>query len=66
MSKILVTLNQLSDYKKLENEIDGVVLGVKELSVNDSNTYTVEEIKSFLDTTKKEVFLSVNNIHIIY
>ncbi len=64
MSKILTTLNQLSDYKKIESDIDGVVLGVKDLSVNYSNTYTVEEIESFLKTFKKEVFLSVNkNMH---
>ncbi len=64
MSKILTTINQLSDYEQLDHYIDGVILGVKDLSVNYSNTYTVEEIESFLKKTKKEVFLSVNkNMH---
>lgn len=67
MTKMLTTLCKLEDYDKVKNYVDGFILGVKGLSINYPNTYSIEELKKWIpimQKDEKEVFLSMNkNMH---
>lgn len=60
--KTLIIPNSLEQIKKCENYIDGVVVGLKGLSVNVNLYLTIEEINAL--KIDKEVFVAINkNIH---
>ena len=60
--KTLIIPNSLDQIKKCENYIDGVVVGLKGLSVNVNLYLTIEEINAL--KIDKEVFVAINkNIH---
>lgn len=60
MTKLLLIPNK----KMLDVNCDAFLLGIKNLSVNMPEYFTLEEIKKILKTTTKEVFISLNkNMH---
>lgn len=63
MKKILVMPSSLNNLGKvLNSEVDGIILPLEELSVNSSIYFTVEDIKSILNLTSKEICVSINKI----
>lgn len=66
MTKILTTLNHLSDYKEIKKNCDGLILGIDGLSLL-FPSYSKEELETFLPILKKEnkeIFLALNkNMH---
>lgn len=63
MKKILVkpsSLENLSDV--LKSKVDGLILPLKHLSVNSSLSLTLDDIKSILNLTSKEICISINKI----
>ena len=60
MTKIILIPNK----KMLDVNCDAFLLGIKDLSVNMNEYFTLEEIKQILKTTNKEIFISLNkNMH---
>ena len=60
MTKIILIPNK----KMLDINCDAFLLGIKDLSVNMNEYFTLEEIKQILKTTNKEIFISLNkNMH---
>lgn len=63
MKKILVIPN---DYKNLgailNSGVDGVILPLEQLAVNSNVYFTIDDIKSILNLTSKEVCVSINKI----
>ena len=57
MSKILAMPSN-SNLEKLDNYVDGYIIGLKDYCVNIPLTLSLEEIKSL--NTKKELFISIN------
>ena len=63
MKKILVMPSSLNNLGKvLNSEVDGIILPLEELAVNSSIYFTVEDIKSILNLTSKEICVSINKI----
>lgn len=66
MTKLLTTLINLNDYEKIKEKMDGLILGVKNLTV-EYPAYTKEELHLLLPKLKqdnKEIFLALNkNFH---
>ena len=63
MKKILVQPNSLENLGDiLKTNIDGVILPLENLSVNSSIYFTLEDIKSILNLTSKEVCICINKI----
>lgn len=63
MKKILVQPNSLENLGDiLKTNIDGVILPLENLSVNSSIYFTLEDIKSILNLTSKEVCVCINKI----
>lgn len=61
--KILVipcSLENLSDI--LKTDIDGVILPIEHLAVNSSIYFTLDDVKSIINLTSKEVCVSINKI----
>lgn len=61
--KILVipsSLENLNDI--LKTEIDGVILPIEHLAVNSSIYFTIDDVKSIINLTSKEVCVSINKI----
>ena len=62
MSKLIVSANKVDDINiLLSKKIDGIILSIKDLSVNDSYYLTVDEVKK-IDFLDKEVFVSLNKL----
>ena len=63
MKKILVIPNSLDLLGNvLEKEVTGVILPITNLSVNRDITFSVEDIKTILNMTSKEICVSINKI----
>lgn len=63
MKKILVQPNSLENLSDiLKTNIDGIILPLENLSVNSSIYFSIEDIKSILNLTSKEVCISINKI----
>ena len=63
MKKILVQPNGYENLEDILNkDIDGIILPLKDLSVNSSIYFTIEEIKNILNKTSKEVCILINKI----
>ena len=63
MKKILVIPNSLDLLGSvLEKEVTGVILPITNLSVNRDITFSVEDIKTILNMTSKEICVSINKI----
>lgn len=63
MKKILVIPNSLDLLESvLEKEVTGVILPITNLSVNRDITFSVEDIKTILNMTSKEICVSINKI----
>lgn len=63
MNKIIAIINDIDEASEIQNLVDGYIMPLKDLSVNYTKTFTVEEIEKVLKLNK-EVFVSVNkNIH---
>lgn len=63
MKKILVQPNSLENLGDiLKTNIDGIILPLEHLSVNSSIYFSLEDIKSILNLTSKEVCISINKI----
>lgn len=63
MKKILIQPNSLENLGDvLKNDIDGVILPLEHLSVNSSVYFSLEDIKSVINLTSKEVCVSINKI----
>lgn len=63
MKKILVIPKSLENLGKILNkEIEGIILPIKNLSVNNSIYFTIDDIKSIINLTSKEVCVSINKI----
>lgn len=66
MKKIFIPIN-FDQIKETINYVDAYLLGVKDMSVNLPNYYTLDELKEinkYLKKNNKELFVSVNkNIH---
>lgn len=63
MKKILVIPNSRKNLEEvLKTNIDGVILPIKNLSVNSNIYFTIEDIKSIINITSKEVNVSINKI----
>ena len=61
MKKILVTPSNLENLGKVLNtSIDGIILPIKDLSVNNTVYFTVDDIKDIINLTSKEVCVSIN------
>lgn len=67
MSKKIVILNSIKDITKCEKLCDGFILGIKNLSVNLPNYFSLEEVKEnikLLKNDNKDLFISLNkNMH---
>ena len=62
MSKLIVTANSISHLNTLlKKDIDGVILYIKDLSVNSSFYITEKELNK-IDFLNKEVFICINKI----
>lgn len=60
MTKLLLIPNK----KMLDINCDAFLLGIKDLSVNMPEYFTLEEIKKITKTTQKEIFIAINkNMH---
>ena len=63
MKKILVQPNSLENLGDiLKTNIDGVILPLENLAVNSSIYFSLEDIKSILNLTSKEVCVCINKI----
>ena len=63
MRKILIIPNSIDLLGSvLEKDITGVILPMKHLSVNRDITFSLEEIKTILNMTSKEISVSINKI----
>lgn len=63
MKKILVQPNSLENLNDiLKTNIDGIILPLEHLSVNSSIYFSIDDIKSILNLTSKEVCISINKI----
>lgn len=63
MKKILVIPNDLENLGKvLKTKIDGVILPLEHLAVNSNIYFSLEDIKSMINLTSKEVCVSINKI----
>lgn len=63
MKKILVQPNSLENLGDiLKRKVDGIILPLEHLSVNSSIYFTLEDIKSIINLTSKEVCVSINKI----
>lgn len=63
MKKILVIPNSYDNLGEvLKTNINGIILPIKGLSVNNSISFTVEDIKNIINLTSKEVCVSINKI----
>ena len=63
MKRIFVIPNSLDLLGSvLEKDIAGVILPITDLSVNRDITFSVEEIKTILNMTSKEICVSMNKI----
>ena len=63
MKKILVTPSSFKNLGQvLETKIEGIILPIKDLSVNNSIYFTIDDIKSIINLTSKEVCVSINKI----
>lgn len=63
MKKILVQPNSLENLGDvLKKDIDGVILPLEHFAVNSSIYFNLEDIKSVLNVTSKEVCVSINKI----
>lgn len=63
MNKIIAIINNLDEASEIKDLVDGFIMPLKDLSVNYTNVFTIEEIKQALKLNK-EIFVSVNkNIH---
>ena len=61
--KILVIPSSLENLKDiLKTDIDGVILPVEHLAVNSSIYFTLDDVKSIINLTSKEVCVSINKI----
>lgn len=62
MSKLLGMINKL-DTKELDEYLDGYIFGLKDLSVNFLNTFTLDELKNKkidLEKQNKEMYIVIN------
>ena len=63
MKKILVQPNSLENLGDiLKTNVDGVILPLEHLAVNSSIYFSLEDIKSIINLTSKEVCVSINKI----
>lgn len=63
MKKILVQPNSLENLSDiLKTDIDGIILPLEHLSVNSSIYFSLEDIRSILNLTSKEICISINKI----
>jgi len=63
MKKILVQPNSLENLGDvLKTDIDGVILSLENLSVNSNLYVSLEDVKSILNLTSKEICISINKI----
>lgn len=63
MKKILIIPNSLDLLGSvLETDVSGVILPITNLSVNRDITFSLEEIKTILNMTSKEISVSINKI----
>ena len=63
MKKILVLPNSLENLGDiLKTGVDGIILPLKHLAVNSDIYFTLEDIKSIINLTSKEVCVSINKI----
>lgn len=63
MKKILVTPKSLENLGQvLEKDIEGIILPIKDLAVNSSVYFTIDDIKSIINLTSKEVCVLINKI----
>lgn len=63
MKKILVQPNSLENLGDiLKTDITGIILPLEHLSVNSSIYFSLEDIKSIINLTSKEVCVSINKI----
>ena len=63
MKKILVTPKSLENLgKALNTNVEGIILPIKDLAVNNSIYFTIEDIKSIINLTSKEICVSINKI----
>lgn len=61
--KILVIPNSLENLNDiLKTDIDGIILPIEHLAVNSSIYFTLDDIKSIINLTSKEVCVSINKI----
>ena len=61
--KILVIPNSLENLSDiLKTNVDGIILSIKDLSVNSNVYFTIDDIKSIINITSKEVCISINKI----
>ena len=61
--KILVIPNSLENLSDiLKTNVDGIILSIKDLSVNSNVYFTIDDIKSIINITSKEVCVSINKI----
>lgn len=61
--KILVIPNSLENLGNiLKTNVDGIILSIKDLSVNSNIYFTLDDIKSIMNITSKEVCVSINKI----
>ena len=65
MSKKLIILDDIKNLDKFINICDGIIVGIKDLSVNLPNYFSLEEIDLIIEKlNQKEIFLSINkNMH---
>ena len=63
MKKILIQPNSLENLGDIiKTNIDGIILPLEHLSVNSGIYFSLEDIKSILNLTSKEVCVSINKI----
>lgn len=63
MKKILVIPKSLENLGQiLDTDVEGIILPIKDLSVNNSIYFTIEDIKSIINLTSKEVCVVINKI----
>ena len=65
MSKIIIMPKSIEQIDKLINKIDGILIGLKDLSVNMPHYFSFFEIKEMIEKYKnKEIFVALNkNMH---
>lgn len=63
MSKKIIILDKIENIEEYSKICDGFIVGLKDLSVNLPNSFTLEELDIILKSNK-EIFLSINkNMH---